>query len=233
MFCSKCGNQVADGSAFCNKCGNAFNPAPQSAPVPPVNHTPVTEEPKKKNKLFGTPTKAGKSYAAIATALMVLPATLCVAIDYIIPRFEWSSYVVGFLIVAWIVAIFPSLKLTPSAVNVALSFVAVMCYFFYIADKTGHFQWFYKYCMPLVLLAALFLSVDAALFGSGKIKPLHVLSILSVEIAVYLVAIEATVDNFLTGQVNIRWSLITACFFVSAVALLEAIHYAISINKKK
>lgn len=227
MFCPKCGNSVPDGSAFCNRCGAAV-----SGSVPYCQATPVTE-PQKKNKFFGKPTKAGKSYAAIATALMVFPATLCVAIDFIFTRFEWSSYVVGFLLVAWIVAVFPSLKVTPPAVNAVISFVAVMCYFFYIAGKTGHFQWFYKYCLPLVLLAALFLSLDATIFGSGKIKPLHILSIISVEVAVYLIAIEATVDTFFTNQVNIRWSLITACFFVSAVALLEAIHYAISINKKK
>ncbi len=25
MFCSKCGNEMPDGSAFCSKCGTAFN----------------------------------------------------------------------------------------------------------------------------------------------------------------------------------------------------------------
>lgn len=227
MFCPKCGNSVPDGSTFCNRCGAAVS---VTAPCQPTTPPP---EPQKKYGFFKKPTKAGKSYAAIATALMVFPATLCVAIDFIFTRFEWSSYVVGFLLVAWIVAVFPSLKLTPPAVNSIISFVAIICYFFYIAGKTGHFQWFYKYCLPLVLLAAVFLSVDASIFGSGKIKPLHVLSILSIESAIYLIAIEATVDKFFTNQVNIRWSLITACFAVSAVALLEAIHYTISINKKK
>ena len=82
-----------------------------------------------------------------------------------------------------------------------------------------------------MLLAAVFLSVDAAIFD--KMKPLHILSVLSVEAAVYLVAIEAAIDKFFTGAVNIRWSLIITCFFISAVALFEAIQYVIKINKKK
>ncbi len=227
MFCSKCGNQIPDGSSFCNRCGtpmSTFAPQPQAAPA---------DSQQNKSKFFGKPTNAGKSYAAIATALMIFPATLCIAIDYIIPRFEWSFYVVGFLAVAWIVTIFPSLKLTPAPVNVIISFVAIMCYFFYIADKTGHFQWFYTYCMPLVLLAAVFLSLDAAIFNNGKIKALHVISIITAEAAVYLVAIEATIDKYFTNAVNIRWSLITACFLVSTVAFVEAVQYAININKKK
>lgn len=227
MFCSKCGNQISDGSSFCNKCGT-----PVSNSVPHVEATPVNP-PAEKKKFFGVPSNAGKSYAAIATALMVFPATLCIAIDYIVPRFEWSFYVVGFLIVTWIVTIFPSLKLTPPAVNVIISFVAIMGYFFYIANKTGHFQWFYAYCMPLVLLAAVFLSLDAAIFGNGKIKPLHIISIITAEVAVYLVAIEATVDKFFANTVNIRWSLITACFLISTVAFIEAIQYVINVNKKK
>lgn len=38
MFCSKCGNQVADGAAFCDKCGNQLNAQPQQpyqAPAQP------------------------------------------------------------------------------------------------------------------------------------------------------------------------------------------------------
>lgn len=229
MFCTKCGKSVPDDSVFCKYCGATIADS-----VPYCDAIPVNEPKKKsKNRFFGKPTNAGKSYAAIATALMVFPASLCVAIDFIFENFEWSSYVVGFLLVAWVVAVFPSLKITPSSVNAALSFVAIICYFLFVAKKTGHFEWFYKSCLPLVLLAAVFLSIDTSLFSSSKIRPLHVLSILSVEIAIYLIAIEATIDTFFTNEVNIRWSLITACIFISAVALFEAIHYAINLHKKK
>ena len=66
-----------------------------------------------------------------------------------------------------------------------------------------------------------------------KIKPLHIISIITAEVAVYLVAIEATVDKFFANTVNIRWSLITACFLISTVAFIEAIQYVINVNKKK
>lgn len=47
MFCSNCGNQVAEGAAFCANCGNAVNAqaAPVETPVaePVVEATPVAE----------------------------------------------------------------------------------------------------------------------------------------------------------------------------------------------
>ena len=63
MFCSKCGAQLPDGSAFCNRCGASTK-------------SNAAEATAKKKRFIGTPTKGNKSYAAIATALMVFPATL-------------------------------------------------------------------------------------------------------------------------------------------------------------
>ena len=108
----------------------------------------------------------------------------------------------------------------------------MLSYVAYIIGKTGQIFWFYKVGLPLFILAAVFISIDAALLGAGKLKGLHALSLVSIEIAVYLIAIEATVDMLLFNMVTIRWSAIVACFFISAVALFEAFQYVIKLMKK-
>ena len=48
MFCSKCGNQVADGAAFCDKCGNQLNAQPQQpyqAPAQPQQPYQASAQP--------------------------------------------------------------------------------------------------------------------------------------------------------------------------------------------
>lgn len=46
MFCAKCGNQIAEGSAFCNNCGTAVTPQSAQQPVQePVYQQPVYQQP--------------------------------------------------------------------------------------------------------------------------------------------------------------------------------------------
>lgn len=219
MQCPNCNHTNPDNSNFCSGCGANLTSAPSTT--------------NKKFTFFKGPTDGGKGYAAVMTALMVFPATLCIALDLVFHKNDgWCTYVVGALIVAWIVSVFPALRLTPAPVTALICLFSVLAYVAYIIGKAGQIFWFYKVGLPLFILAAVFISVDAALLGAGKLKGLHALSLVSIEIAVYLIAIEATVDMLLFNMVTIRWSAIVACFFISAVALFEAFQYVIKLMKK-
>ena len=219
MQCPKCNTVNPDNAKFCNSCGAS-----------------LTASPKPKNKsltFFKGPTDGGKGYAAVMTALMVFPATLCVAIDLVFHKNDgWCTYVVGAIIVAWIISVFPALRITPAPKTALICMFSVLSYVAYIIGRVGEIQWFYKGGLPLFILAAIFISVDATLIGAGKFKGLHMLSLISVEIAIFLVAIEATADMLVFNEITIRWSAIVACFFISAVALFEAIHYVLKLMKK-
>lgn len=226
MFCNKCGSKVPEGNSFCGACGT---------PVPvQVNYQPV-EQPDKKEKggFLKMPGKGSKSFAAIMTALMVFPATFCVALDMVLQRSDgWCLYVVGALLAAWMVIVYPALNITPAPVTALISFFSVVGYIFFVIGRLGFLEKVYKIALPLMILAAVFIALDSALIGAGKLKGLHAFSFVSLQCAVYLLAIEATYDNLLWGEINLRWSLIVGCFFVSAIALFEAINYVVKINKK-
>ena len=81
-------------------------------------------------------------------------------------------------------------------------------------------------------MTAAFNAIDVSLIGSKRIKGLHTLSLLSIEGALWLVGLEATLDNWINGVVDLKWSLILACGFISVVAVLEAFSYIGRINKK-
>lgn len=220
MQCPNCNSIIPDNSKFCGNCGADLA-------------SPPTKKENKSFAFFKGPTDGAKGYAAVMSALMVFPAALCIALDLVFHKNDgWCTYVVGALIVTWIVSVFPALRITPAPVTALICLFSVLSYVAYIIGKTGQIFWFYKVGLPLFILAALFISIDAALIGSGKLKGLHLLSVVSVEIAVYLIAIEATVDMLLFNMVTIRWSAIVSCFFISAVALFEAFQYVIRLMKK-
>lgn len=235
MFCNKCGGFVPDGNAFCGKCGAPL-PAQQQRqqnfrPVNQPDTEPVTKN--SRESFFKAPGKFSKSFAAVMTALMVFPATLCVALDTVFQRSDgWCLYVVGALIAAWMVIVYPTLNLTPAPVTALISFFSVVAYIFFVIGRLGYMDRLYKVTLPLMILAAIFIAVDSALIGAGKLKGLHAFSFVSLQCAVYLMAIEAMRDIFKHGEIDLGWSLIIGCFYISAIALFEAVNYVIKINKK-
>ena len=65
MYCQKCGRQLPDGTVNCPACDPII-----------VNPEPQTQQ---KNSFFRSAGKGSKSYAALFTALLVFPATICTA----------------------------------------------------------------------------------------------------------------------------------------------------------
>lgn len=225
MNCYKCGTPITEGNAFCGSCG-----AP--APVVPDPESPKPE--KKKGGFFNSPGKNAKSYAAIATALMVFPASICGVIDLIFHGNDgWSLYVIGGLLVMWMVSVFPFLSVTPAPVTALLSFFSILTYALLLVGKDGFTQRFFQIGLPLMVLMAIFVAVDSALASAGKLKGLHAISVVSLETVIYLVVVEIAFDLQKRGAIDLRWSLIIACFFISAIAIAEAVNYVWKINKKK
>ena len=220
MYCSKCGKQLPDGTVNCPDCDPIIvNPQPQAQP--------------QKESFFKPAGKASKSYAALFTALLVFPATICTAIDLAFDKYDyWFGYVVGALIVTWVLSVLPVLRITPPLVTAFICFGSIVGYTMFIVYKTGHFMWLSKFILPMFIMTAAFIAIDVSLIGSKRIKGLHTLSLLSIEGALWLVGLEATLDNWINGVVDLKWSLILACGFISVVAVLEAFSYIGRINKK-
>lgn len=219
MYCSNCGTRIPDGTTVCPNC----------------TPTPVTPEPETNSKFsfFKSPGKMSKSYAALFTAFLVFPAAICVAVDVAFDKYDyWFGYVVGALLVTWVVSVLPVLKITPPAVTALICFGAITGYVYYILSKTDWFDWLPEFVLPMFVLTAAFIAIDSALIGSKKIKGLHILSLFSLEGALYLVAWEVIIDQLKYGAIDLGWSLILSCGFISVVAVLEAFAYVGRINKK-
>lgn len=219
MYCSKCGKQLPEGTTVCPDCD-------------PVIVTQVQPEIKKET-FFKAPGKGSKSYAALFTALLVFPATICTAIDIAFDKYDyWFGYVVGALLVTWVIAVLPVLRITPPAVTAMICFGSIICYTYYIMSKTEWFDWLPEFLLPMFILTAAFISLDVALIGGKKVKGLHAVSLLALECALYLISWEVIVDNMKYGSIDLGWSLILSCGFISVIAVLEAFSYVGRINKK-
>lgn len=214
MYCSNCGNKIPDGTTVCSNC----------------NPTVVSQG--KKGSLK-TPGKLSKSYAALFTAFLVFPAAISVAVDVAFDRYDyWFGYVVGALLVTWTVSVLPVLRITPPAVTALICFGTITGYVYFVLSKTDWFDWLPEFILPMFVLTAAFVALDSALIGSKKIKGLHIISLVSAEAVIYLVAWEVIIDQLKNGAIDLGWSLILSCGFISVIAVIEAFAYIGKINKK-
>ena len=64
------------------------------------------------------------------------------------------------------------------------------------------------------------------------IKGNHIATAIGVQIALLTVGFEILSDTNIFGEVNLRFSLISAVSIIGAVIIYEAINYTVKINKK-
>ena len=222
MFCPNCGTNVPAGDAVCPNCGYSL---PQAQPQPQPQPQPAPAAQAAPTKAKRGPTKNGKNFAAIFSALLVFPATICIATDLMFHKYDyWFSYVVGALLVIWIVAVLPVMRITPPAVTAIISFAAIVCYAFFVASKAGWLEKLKEFWMPLLILSAALIAIASVLIGGKHVKGLHILSLLSAEAAVFFVCLEFLLDRQVNQAVELRWSLILLCGFVSVIAVVEAVN---------
>lgn len=246
MYCPKCGAEFSDETVTCPNCGPFCEVTEEveevAAEVFVAEEVVVEEvtriEYKPKRKLFRAPSKFAKGYAAVFTAGLVFPAMLCTVLDFLTHKDHgiqncWFDTVLVGLAMVWMVCVFPVLKITKPSFNVIASIASVMAFVLYITYKSGYQTVITRVALPLGLIFIALLALDIVLIGGRRIKGFHILSLIALEIGGFLVAAEALTDKISIGAVQLEWSIIIACAFVSVIAFAEAFSYIGRLSRKK
>lgn len=232
MYCPKCGTEYADDTLTCPSCGPVYEVTEEfSGEVTRIEYKP-------KRKLFKAPSKFAKGYAAVFSAGLVFPAMLCTVLDFLTHTDHgiqncWFDMVIVGLAMLWMVCVFPVLKITKPSFNVTAAIASVMAFVLYISYKSGYQTVITRVALPLGLIFLALLALDIVLIGGRRIKGFHILSLIALETGGFLVAAEALTDKIRIGAVQIEWSIIIACAFVSVIAFAEAFSYVGRLIRKK
>lgn len=141
MYCVKCGVNLADTEKSCPLCGTVvYHPdlaQPESKPLYPADRMPA---------------QPGRSLAmqGLVTALCVLAALISALCDQQISgKITWSGYVMGGLLVGYVVLVLPVWFRRPNpAIFVPCGFTAAIGYLLYICLATGG-DWFMRFAFPV------------------------------------------------------------------------------------
>lgn len=154
MYCAKCGVGLADTEKICPLCGTRAHPdilRSSAEPLYPAQQNPPVQV-------------NSKAVHVVVLVLFLLPLLICLQCDLIISGgISWSGYVVGALLMVYVILALPMWFHKPNpVVFVPCGFAAVALYLLYI-DLVIQGNWFLSFALPVVGMLALIVTTVVAL----------------------------------------------------------------------
>ncbi len=182
MYCVNCGVKLADTEKTCPLCGVvAYHPdieRPQCEPLYPSEKFPEQRVTPKGAKI-------------IVTTLFLIPVLITLLCDLQLhDRVTWSGYVIGGLIVAYVMCVLPWWFQKPNPVIfVPCTFAAVGLFLLYISIYTGGY-WFLSFAFPVTGGLALIVTAVVVLCRYLRKGLLYILGGASIALGLFIPLVE-------------------------------------------
>lgn len=215
MYCIKCGVELADSEKSCPLCGTVvFNPElsrPDGKPTYPREHDIGQKNVRRTGVLF------------VITMLFLLPIATVFLCDWTMnSRVVWSGYVIGAVLLFYILAILPLWFHKPNPVIfIPADFAAIALYLLYINLCTGG-HWFLSFALPIVGGAALIITAPAALIKYLRRGYLFIFGGALILSGAYNVLIEFLLNVTFKLHEHLIWSFypLTVCVILGAMLIV-------------
>lgn len=218
-YCVNCGVELDAAEAACPLCGtdvvNPNQPFDASLPRPyPERMDPVNA---RLNRRFA---------AAIVTIILMFPAVLAIAINYIYQGEPgWGLYIAGSVLLLWVmsVPIFIWRRITFLRLFVpdVLALLAFMRFFEFLHPGR---DWFWRLAFPLVAIGAGITAVIGILISKKVLRSYYTVAAVFLGVAILVPAIELLSEKYVFDQTRPEWSLYVAipCVAIAAVLMVVA-----------
>ena len=166
MYCVNCGVKLADTEKSCPLCGViAYHPdisRPNSEPLyPPYKYPEKRVSP--------------KGAKIIVTTLFLIPLLITLLCDFQLnDRITWSGYVIGGLIVGYVMVVLPWWFDRPNpAIFLPCSFASIGLFLLYISIYTKGY-WFLSFALPVTIGVALIVTAVTLLYRHFRKAALYI-----------------------------------------------------------
>lgn len=167
MYCIKCGVELADTEKRCPLCRTVvFHPdmtQKEAEPLYPASSYPAVQV-------------NSRAIQIVLTTLFLLPMLITLQCDlYISGAVTWSGYVIGALVLGYVVMVLPLWFRKPNpVVFVPCDFAALALYLLHI-DLTVSSNWFLSFALPVVGFVGLVVTAVVTLFRYVRRGYLYIL----------------------------------------------------------
>lgn len=182
MYCVNCGVKLGDTEQVCPLCGVvAYHPdvvRTKSTPLYPPYKYPAKRVSPKGAKI-------------IVTTLFLIPFLITLLCDMQLnDRVTWSGYVMGGLIVGYVMTVLPWWFQKPHpAVFLPCTFAAIALYLLYISLYTKGY-WFLSFALPITVGVALIVTAVVVLFRYFRKAALYIFGGAGIALGLFIPLIE-------------------------------------------
>lgn len=204
-YCVNCGVELAASERQCPLCHtevcNPRQPYDRKLPRPFPNQLDLFEP--EDNRGFA---------AAIITLLLALPAAICLSCDVAYTRGAgWSMLVVGAAAMLWVFIVPPIfIRRHRVLLGGTLDTAAVLGYLWMVEHYAAKGSWFQTMAVPLVVLVDLLFTVDYVLIVKVIHGRFRQMALTLASVPLLLMGVEVFLDLYLSGRVELLWSLVVS-----------------------
>ncbi len=206
MYCVNCGVKLADTEKSCPLCGVvAYHPDVQRNDCEPLYP----------NEMHPARQVSPKGAKIIITTLFLLPALITLLSDFQLNNsVTWSGYVIGGLIVAYVMCVLPWWFNKPNPVIfVPSAFAAIALYLLYISLYTNG-RWFLSFGLPVTGGVALIVTAIVVLLRYLPKAGLYILGGAGIALGVFIPMIEFLSYITFDGVRFLGWSFYPMIVFI-------------------
>ena len=211
-YCVHCGVKLGETEKRCPLCGTVvLDPSEPEKPAAPRAYPVRTPEQE---------LKKSKRFLLLLSALMLLlPAALCLAIDYLLgDGLSWSVYASGALILLFVSVAVPLLVTQYRAYfSVGTAFACLNLYLFLVEGQSASQGWFLPIALPALTAAAGLIFVVILLYREGVLNRLTLPAAALISAALECLLIEWLCVLRRGGPMDFVWSpfVMAPCVFIA------------------
>jgi hypothetical protein len=216
-ICVNCGVELDEGLLVCPLCGKY--PSNIGNEEQSVDNYPsaILHLHRKENRKHLWELSGIISFSAIA---------VCTIVDLLVgKKLGWSLFTDILISGAWLTLTIILFFYNRTFTLISLLLFNILIDLFLIDKITDSKAWFLPLGLPLTF--ALFVSAGsiAAIYKAARIRGLNIIAMALIVVSVYCIILEMSVDIFLRGIVELRWSLIAAISILPGSLVLFHYHY--------
>lgn len=224
LICSNCGVELDDSSEECPLCGRD----------PRSEQAKEGQQSEQVTAALNNPGKENRKYLWELSGIITFSGiVICTIVDLLtVKGLSWSLLSDVSLLAVWtIITLFHFFYRQPFILVPGL-LLSVLGFLFLTDLFAPGISWFFPVALPVTLALAVSVAIIIALYKGCNFKGLNIIASGFLVLSGFCIITEIALDKFFSGNVDLRWSLLTAVSTLPFASVLFFYHYRLKKGKQ-